>query len=227
MASELAVSCPVQCLSIEFLCIDVLLEIVKYLSWPDAINAFSIGILLLLRDTHTKIHLSDPSHRFFQMIQQHCDPSRIASLRVTDDFRAAGEDFSLFRTFDQLVSLTVFSQRHTSAPTCLLYYLPNVRFVFLFLDGDINCFDFRILTHQLCSGSTTRLELRCPAVRCGHTSVRDWMEHYMQNKMIMSVVFDLGLIKMLDDGDYTREATNIEWDLRRVRPRMIFQIKTA
>ena len=175
-----------------FLCIDVLLEIVKYISWSDAIIAFSIGVLSLLRDTHTKVHLNDPSHRFLQMIQQHFDPSRIASLRVTDDFRAPEDDFSLFRTFDQLASLTVVSKRTTYERTRLLCYLPNVRFVFLLFDGDMNWFDFTSLLRDLRDHSSTRLHIRCSGVRC-HDSRDDFpMEPYILNTSITSFAFHSG-----------------------------------
>ena len=38
---------------------------------------------------------------------------------------------------------------------------------------------------------------------------------------------DRVIIKMLDDGDYTQEAANIEWVLRRTRPGLIFQIERS
>ena len=276
-----------------FLCPDVLLEIVKYLSWPDAINAFSIGVLPLLRDTHTKIQLNDPSHRFLQMIQQHFDPSRIVSLRVTDNFRAPEGDFSLLRTFDQLASLTVVSKREIYMIIRLIRYLPHVRFISLSFDEPINWDYFGELIQHLRNDSTTCLELRCAGMLCGHSHVADWMKLYMQNTSITSFVFYSGhhslcsrthrrqndqccffestvkfiqsmvnvqrvrfitvrsqikmflqvqlwqqliikcvhldrvIIKMLNDGDYTRETASIEQNLRRLRPRMIFQIETA
>ena len=175
-----------------FLCPDVLLEIVKYLSWPDAVNAFSIAILSLLRDTHTKGHLNDPSYRFLEMIQQHFDRSPIVSLRVTDDFRVPGNNFSLFRTLDQLASLTVVSKRQTYVPTRLLDYLPNVRFVSLSFDEALDWYYFREVIQHIRSDSTTRLELRCPGVRCVHSFDEDWMKYYIQNRTITSFVFDLG-----------------------------------
>ena len=276
-----------------FLCPDVLLEIVKYLSWPDAINAFSLGILPLLRDTHTTVHLNNSSHRFLEMVQQHFDPTRIVSLRLTDDLRAPEGDFSILRTFDQLASLTVLSQRGIHMITRLIRYLPNVRFVSLAFDEPINWDYFRELLQHLRNDSTTRLELRCPGVRCGHSHVADRMELYMQNTSTTYFVFNSGhhplcsrthrcqndrccffesavkfiqsminvrrvhfitvrsqirillqvqlwqqliskcvhldrvIIKMLDDGDYTQEAANIERKLRQTRPGMIFQIKIA
>ena len=251
------------------------------------------AFLSLLRDTHTKVRLDEPSPSFLNLIQRHFDPSQIVSLRVTDDFRLSRYDVSLFRTFDKLASLTVVSKQQTYVPTCLLDYLPNVRFVSLSFDKTIDWSYFRKLIQHIRSDSTTRLELRCPGVRCVHSFDEDWMERDIQNRTITSFVFDLGhhpvcsrthskqndqcrflesavkfmqsminvrrvrfitvrnqietllkvqlwqqlmskcidldrvVIKILDDGDYTQEAANIERELRQTRPGISFQIKTA
>ena len=276
-----------------FLCPDVVIEIVKYLSLPDAIHAFSIGILSMLRQEQTKIHLDNPSHRFLQMIPQHFDPRRIASLRVTDDFRSSDHNLSLLRTFDQLLHLTVVSQRKTHLINRLLGHLPNVRFVSLLLDEAINCDHFGQLKQALRDHSATHLRIRCADVSCGHPRDDDSLEHYIQNTSITSCVFDFGhdpmhsrrqcrrkdpfcffdsamkfietminvrrvqfmtvrsqietflqvllweklisrcihldrvVIKVLDVGDYTQEAANIEQELRRTRPGISFLVKSG
>jgi hypothetical protein len=56
------------------LCPDVVIEITKYLSLIDAINAFSINILSLLQQTHTKLHLNNPTGQFLEMIRPYVDP---------------------------------------------------------------------------------------------------------------------------------------------------------
>ena len=174
-----------------FLCADVVIEIVKYLSLPDAINAFSTGILPLLRQEHTKVHLDNPSRRFLQMITQHFNPNRFASLRVTDGFRVSENNLSLFQTFDQLVSLTFVSQRQTYMINRLLCHLPNVRFVSLSLDEAINWDHFRQIKQAFRDHLATHLQIRCAGVSCGHSRDEDSLEHYIQNTSIISCVFDL------------------------------------
>ena len=54
-------------------CPDILVEITKYLTLIDAIDTFSISILPLLQQTHSKVYLNNPSRRFIQRIPQYVD----------------------------------------------------------------------------------------------------------------------------------------------------------
>ncbi|CAF3646735.1 unnamed protein product [Rotaria sp. Silwood1] len=67
-----------QLLSLNFmtktgLCWDIILEIAKYLTLNDAVEAFSDKILFLLRKYKTKVHLSYSSNRFINMILRTID----------------------------------------------------------------------------------------------------------------------------------------------------------
>jgi hypothetical protein len=64
------------------LCPDVQIEISKYLTLDDTINAFSISILPYLRQAHTKVHLVDAPNPFLQIIAEHLDRNQISSVRI-------------------------------------------------------------------------------------------------------------------------------------------------
>lgn len=277
------------------LCSDVVVEIVKYLSFPNAINAFSTGILPLLRREHTKVHLDNPSHLLLEMILQHLDPRQIASLRFRYGFQQSDNTLLLSRIFRQPVSLTdaIVNQVQTQMINRLLCNLPNVRVVSLLLGKAIDWYHFQWLAQILSDHSATRLRIRSAGMTCGHLHDKKALEPYIPNTSITSCVFDLGryllrwhrpchrqnpfcflvsamkflhttinlrrvkfmigksqtetflqvllwqqliskcihldrvIIKVLDDGDYTQEAANIERELRQTRPGLIFQVKSA
>ena len=97
------------------LCSDVLVEICEYLTLMDGINAFSLNILPLLRQAHSKVHLNDPSTRFLEVIPQGHDPSQVVSLRLTVRLRVLSRYLSSFLTFDQLIRVTAVSEQETHA----------------------------------------------------------------------------------------------------------------
>jgi hypothetical protein len=124
--------------------LDVLIEITKYLSLDESINAFSMSILPLLRQANSKVHLNNSSKRFVEMIPQHLDPRQVTSLRITGDPQRLGYDLSAFRAFDQLVGLTVFSERASHTIEQCLHCLPKVRRLFLWFDEPLSYSFFTI-----------------------------------------------------------------------------------
>ena len=107
-------------------CPDVLVEIAEYLSLRDAINAFTTSILPLLRSGYSKVHLNHPSKRLVKIISQHLDSRQVASLHNSDNPHRPGRDLSAFHIFDQLISLTVASERPSRMINQCLQWSPNV-----------------------------------------------------------------------------------------------------
>ena len=108
------------------LCPDVLAVISEYLFLNDAINAFSISILPVLHQSHSKVHLNNPSYRLLEMIPEHLDPRQISSVRIIDNIDRPTHHLSAFQIFDRLVSVIVFSQTGQQTIGRLLPYLPAV-----------------------------------------------------------------------------------------------------
>ena len=278
------------------LCSDVLVEITKYLSLVDAIDGFSISILPLLQQTHSKVYLNDPSRRFLEMIPQYVDPKQIASIRVTDRLMKSERYFSTLQKFDQLISLTAITMLPTIRLSSLLAHLPNVQRLSLWCEGSTRWFIGRHLKN-LQFHSVTNLHIHgadsdenqywgCgvkdedskntsitsltfdteyyPPYRARTVSQRNRREVYWSLltftlKFIESLVnvqrvrlfasrlrvephltvrswqdlikkcvrLDRVVIQLVDDGDLTDEANNIEQELRAIRPEMIFRIKSA
>ena len=145
------------------LCPDVLVEITKYLSFDQTIRGFSVNILPLLHQTHTKINLVDPSDPLLEMISRHLDPRQTASLHLTDKFVRSDDGLRSFQTVNQLVSLTVFSDKDDGLIDCLLETFPNIRILTLLLDCSISP-DLVLRLRSLDSNSITHLHIRCLGV---------------------------------------------------------------
>ena len=61
------------------------------------------------------------------MIPQCFDPRQIASLRITEHLLVSERYFSALQTFDQLISLTVMTERLSNKISSLLAQLPNLQ----------------------------------------------------------------------------------------------------
>ena len=273
------------------LCPDVVIEIIEYLSLVDTINAFSIGILPLLQGAFAKIHLVNPLSPLLEMIRQHLDPRQIVSLRITDDYQISTHDLEVFRTFEQLNSVTVLSRWGIHVIDHLRHFLPNLRRLSFWFDNESNSHRFR-LPRDWSSPAITHLAIRCPNHCFIHFPTGYQPEHYLKNTTITSFVFDmeyylrdrdrslryanapllvksafefLGLlanvrrvrfvinrhrirtflrlgqwqqliaeclslerviIQVVDNGDFTQEARNVEQALRQLRPGIVFRIKS-
>jgi hypothetical protein len=143
------------------LCPDIVIEISKYLSLVDAVNAFTLSILPLLEEAHAKIHLVNPSNLLLKIVGEHCDPRQIVSLRITDNFRISQHDRRIFRSFNQLTHVILLSQRGTHVIDHLRRCLPNVPRLSIWFDNkcDLNRFS---LLRDLSSPPITHFQIRCP-----------------------------------------------------------------
>ena len=274
------------------LCSDVVIEITKYLSLVDTINAFSIGILPLLQGAFAKIHLVNPFSPLLEMIRQHLDPRQIVSLRITDNFQITQHDLPTVRTFVQLTSVTFLSGGETRAIDHLRVFLPNLRRLSIWFGNETNSHRFR-LPGDLSSPPITHLEIRCPGHCFVHFPTEDQQQPYTKNTTVTSFIFDMEyylkhrgasrrycylpglvnsalefigslgnvrqlrfvtnrhqirtflrvdqwqqliveclflervIIQLIDNGNFTQEARNVEQELRQLRPGIGFRIKSA
>ena len=171
-------------------CPDIVIEIIKYLSLVDTINAFSIGILPWLQGAFAKIHLVNPSTSLLEMIRQQLDPRQIAALRIADDFPILQRDLLTLRTFDRLISVTLLSKEEATAFDHLRHYLPNVHRLSIWFKNESKSHHFSLLL-DLSSPQITRLEIRCPAYASIDFRTEYQLQHNMKNTTITSFVLDM------------------------------------
>ena len=268
------------------LCPDVFIEISKYLTLEETIDAFSPSILPLLRQTHTKVHLVDPTDRFLQAIPDHLERRQISSVRFSAASMINGDLLSSFGTFDQLISLNLADLQLLEKIANFERFFPNLQALCL----RSNCaFSLTRLDTILSRSFSTisRVQIRSnhsPAearydikslnitiksfifdwaystlpsntfLPYGRSwvliSIAEFLEHMINvrrvrfttccyqiqaflevavwQRMITGCVhLERVTIQLMDKGDFVREAMNIEEELCRIRPGIIFRIKRA
>ena len=172
------------------LCPDVVVEITKYLWLDESINAFTTSILPLLRDGYSQIHLNNPSKRFAEMIHQQLDPRQVASLRIADDPGRLGSDLTGFHLVDQVISLTILSERASRTIDRCLLCLPNVRRLSLCFDEPLSSNSFDNLLNMPYY-PVTHLHIRCGSDRLDYYWYGNQQQRLVKNATITSFTFDL------------------------------------
>ena len=183
------------------LCPDVLVEIAKYLWLDDAIDAFSMNILPLLRDGYSEVHLSSPSNEYLKMIVEHLDPRQIISVRFNGNLPPWERDFSPFRMFDRLTFLTVVHGKWLCASDYLLTRFPHIRVLSLCYEAEFN-FGRLLCLRSLLSGSITSLHIRCADYISVHFSSSTQLYQHMPNPKITSFTFDSAHYGWPGENDY-------------------------
>ena len=171
------------------LCPDVLVEIAEYLSLNDAINAFSMGILQLLRDGYSKVHLNNPSKRFVEMICQHLDPTQVVSVHINNDPLQPGSDLDALRVFDRLSSLTDSSIRESPMLFHYLYNLRNIRRLSLWFKDQLGYSFFDDLA-KLSNYEITHLHIHCAGRFFDLNSLEVVSDIFVKNTTITSFTLD-------------------------------------
>ena len=80
-----------------------IIEITRYLTLNETINACSMIILPLFRQTRTKVHVVDPSNRFLAVISQHLDPNQMTSVRLPGNVSSAEKRFLILSYFHSTI----------------------------------------------------------------------------------------------------------------------------
>lgn len=172
------------------MCLDVLLEIAKYLSLNETIHTFSTSILSALRRAQNKVHLVDPSKRLIEVLPQHLDQQQITSIRLTKDLVRPNRAIP-FASFTQLISLTLLNPSSLHTLDQYLPHFPTASAVSLWFEGE---FQFQPIFNRWQSSFTgvTRLQIRCAGACCDHFESPYQGSRYAVDTTITSFIFDSG-----------------------------------
>ncbi|UJR11607.1 hypothetical protein I4U23_015789 [Adineta vaga] len=97
-------------------CWDIILEICQYLTLNDIINSFSTKIIPLLIEFQVKVHLSDPSHAFMNMINEKLLPEQIVSIQFNTNYFKAERKLRSRLILENVQNL-IFINPHESLET--------------------------------------------------------------------------------------------------------------
>ncbi|CAF0893811.1 unnamed protein product [Adineta steineri] len=148
---------------------NVILQIAKYLSLNDAINAFSFDILPLLHRTQAKVQLVEPSDRLIKLILRKLNSSQVVSLRFNTEERLSNASSNLLSIFNQVMSISLIN--HHSIHELLFYKIPflNITSLSLWYDYEIAFDAVRDMIIRL-PERIKRFHLYSPGIFCVHYS---------------------------------------------------------
>ncbi|CAF1347566.1 unnamed protein product [Rotaria sp. Silwood1] len=185
------------------LCLDVVLQITKYLTLNEAVKAFSLKILYLLQSYNARIHLSELDHKFVIMILREFNRKTIDSfsLKTFNESRFIKQESSIVQ--NQVMSLICFNIPSSRIKRKYIGYFPNITSLILYFDEEP---DLRNLSRNLyiLNYKIKRLEIHCVE---SSGSLNDFLyfgEHMRKNKSIEYFVFEMRQSSLtLTKNDYT------------------------
>ena len=125
------------------------------------------------------------------MIPQHLNPKQITSVRLTDNLAPSTRDFTSFRIFDQLISLTILSKQRLHATSDFLLHLPNVPNLSLWFDGEL-IYNLSEYLGSLPNHSVARLQIHFTGISWNDVPFKSQLCRHVENKTITSFLFDSG-----------------------------------
>ena len=168
----------------------MVLEVAKYLSLNDAINAFSDNILSSLREHNTRVQISDPSKGFLNMILRTMNVEQIVSLHINafqfyEDIR-----LSSFSTLTNVISLTLFNPLALNEIIKYALYFDKLSCLSVWYDHKASFDDLTQILHKM-HGPIRRFEIHCTGICCPHYLGQS-KQVYLQNLTVKYFLFDIG-----------------------------------
>jgi hypothetical protein len=145
----------------------VILEITRYLSLNDAIKAFSTNILPIIRNSGTKVHITDPSDAFMKIILRKLNPEQIVSVQFNGEGPCSDINLTSSTTFNNVTSMSLLNLQRTDEIIIYKAYFPNLTCVSLSYDNEIGLKSLDAMLYGL-ETRIKRLKLLCGGVLCTH-----------------------------------------------------------
>ncbi|CAF1229144.1 unnamed protein product [Adineta steineri] len=167
---------------------ELMLEIVKYLSLNDAINAFSESILISLLKYNTKLQICEPSKEFIDLIRRKINLQQIVSLRVKSVSMWPDFEISYLSVFTNVVSLTLLNPRNIDQIKTYTILFPKLNCLSLWYDGEVNFYTLNHILQQSFCQKIRRFEIHCAITPCSHFQCPP----YVKNLNVRCFLFYLG-----------------------------------
>ncbi|UJR34515.1 hypothetical protein I4U23_021923 [Adineta vaga] len=136
----------------------IILEISQYLTLNDMINTFSTKIISVLSEFQIKVHVSDPSYAFMNMINQKLHPRQIASVQFNTDYLERRKDIHSWPIFRCVQNLTFINPSGSLDLDNFPYYFPSSTNLLFRFDTEVQSNSFDNILHRFPS-TITRLTI--------------------------------------------------------------------
>ncbi|CAF2768867.1 unnamed protein product [Rotaria sp. Silwood2] len=152
------------------LCLDVVLEIVKYLSLNDVVTIFSNDILPLLEKCKMILPIVEPTNRFMENMIKNINREQIISLRLKgNEIRSIMESTSS-SIFHNVIVVTLLNLQHVNHVNEFKTRLPNLAGLSLRYDHEVDfhsvCKVFNYIEQPM-----KRFKIHCGYLRCPHRHI--------------------------------------------------------
>ena len=147
-----------------------MLEIMKYLTLNDAVNAFSNNIFPMLRQHLRRTEIYEPFDLSTDTIVRKLIPENIISLRLDTACHWSQSELRSLAIFTNVTSLTLLNFRNMITINIYKTYFPKLIRLALWYDNQI---DFNVVKDIFVylQRSIRRFEIHCPALVCSHNLV--------------------------------------------------------
>jgi hypothetical protein len=168
---------------------EMIAEICSYLSFNDAIKAFSNHVLFYLCQSKAKLHITEPCPTLFQTITQRIKSEQIVALCLNTD------DCGL-PMFNQVISLTLVNLQVLQQVNQYEIYFPQLTCLSLRYDNEIG---FNILKNVLpyLPQSIIRFEIHCAGALCTHYDEEKFNMLYECNYNVKYFLLDMGRASLI------------------------------
>ncbi|CAF1450233.1 unnamed protein product [Rotaria sordida] len=174
---------------------EVIIEICKYLSLNDAINAFSSNILFFLRKLKAKVHIDDLSETFINTILRKIKSNEIISLRLNSDESKLYMISNYLSLFNNVISLNLVNLEIMQQISEYEIYFPKLTCLSLCYNNEIG---FNLLQNVLSylPKSIRRFEIHCAGVLCTHYDIDEFNIESIYNFNIEYFLLDIGQFQL-------------------------------
>ncbi|CAF4694151.1 unnamed protein product, partial [Rotaria socialis] len=179
-------------------------RIVKYITLNDAINAFTINILPLLRERETPVEICDPDNLFINTILPKLKAKQVISLRLTTNWFCTEQDLSRLNSFSDIFTLTLLNFPDIKLINIYQNYFPQIKNLCLWYDSEVNFTLFHDLFGYL-NYSIKRFEVHCPGYVCSHSNPDQCKIAFCGAYEIKYFLFDLSNFPLSPTSDCTNQ----------------------
>ncbi|CAF1089429.1 unnamed protein product [Adineta steineri] len=180
---------------------ELMLEIVKYLSLNDAINAFSDSILISFKNYNTKLQICEPSKEFIDLIRQKINLQQIVSLRVKSVPIWPDFEISYLSVFTNVISLTLLNPWNIDQIKTYTILFPKLNCLSLWYDDEVNFNTLSDILQQSFCQQIRRFEIHCAATSCSHFQCPP----YVKNLNVRYFLFYFGHYSLLSTAQCTEQ----------------------
>ncbi|UJR07926.1 hypothetical protein I4U23_012209 [Adineta vaga] len=170
---------------------EIIFEIMKYLSFNDAINAFSPNIIpLFRRSKKKKLPMVEHSTMFIEMLLRKIDPTQIVSLQLRSEDLILNQTKPQLSIYNSVRSISFVNFHNVNEIIRNVMSLKYLTCVSLWYDSEI-AFHVISTISGVFQQTIKQLKIHCAGALCAHGIGNDILDNFNQNYSIEYLTVDM------------------------------------